>query len=121
MQTGITNLGDLIGGADPHKGAIMDCRDWHRPQTVSYRDLDDAANALARGFLARGLARGDRIAILSANRPEFVAAYLGAMRAGLVPVPINSKFPRAMVEAVLADCAPKLVLCDRERRAAVPS
>ncbi len=121
MQTDTRNLGDLLRDADPHKAAIIDCREWDRPRTVSYSDLDDHANALARGFLARGLVRGDRIAILSANRHEYVAAYLGAMRAGLVPVPINSKFPRAMVEAVLADCAPKLVLCDRERQAVVPS
>src|SRR3954469_8788155 len=121
MQTDTRNLGDLLRDADPHKAAIIDCREWDRPRTVSYSDLDDHANALARGVLARGLVRGDPTAILSANRHEYVAAYLGAVRAGLVPVPINSKFPRAMVEAVLADCAPKLVLCDRERQAVVPS
>ena len=121
MHSDARNLGDLIAGADPHKAAIIDCRDWDRPQTISYSDLDGAANALARGFLARGLVRGDRIAIVSANRHEFVAAYLGAMRAGLVPVPINAKFPPAMVKAVLDDCTPELVLCDRERRAAVPT
>ena len=121
MHSDARNLGDLIAGADPHKAAIIDCRDWDRPQTISYSDLDGAANALARGFLRRGLVRGDRIAIVAANRHEFVAAYLGAMRAGLVPVPINAKFPPAMVQAVLDDCTPKLVLCDRERRAAVPT
>ena len=121
MQTRMANLGanlgDLLGSADRSKTAIIDCRDWERPQSISYSDLDDAANALARGFLKRGLKRGERIAIVSANRHEFVAAYLGAMRAGLVAVPVNHKFPRPMVEAVLADCAPKLVLCDAERRA----
>jgi len=120
MHSDARNLGDLIAGADPHKAAIIDCRDWDRPQTISYSDLDEAANALARGFLRRGLAGGDRIAIVSANRHEFIAAYLAAMRAGLVPVPVNSKFPRAMLEAVLADCSPKLVLCDPERHALVP-
>jgi long-chain acyl-CoA synthetase len=115
------NLGDILGAADPAKGAIIDCRDWQRPQSVSYRELNEAANALARGLLARGLERQDRVAIVSANRHEFVAAYLGTMRAGLVAVPINHKFPRAMLELVLADCAPRLVLCDAERRALLPS
>ena len=115
------NLGDILGPADPAKAAIIDCRDWQRPQSVSYRELDEAANAIARGLLARGLARRDRVAIVSANRHEFAAAYLGTMRAGLIAVPINHKFPRAMLETVLADCAPRLVLCDAERSALVQS
>jgi acyl-CoA synthetase (AMP-forming)/AMP-acid ligase II len=114
------NLGDILGAADPAKAAIIDCREWQRPLTVSYAELDGAASAIARGLLARGLARGERVAILAANRQEFVASYLGTMRAGLVAVPVNHKFPAAMVEDVLADCAPRLVLVDAERRAAVP-
>jgi long-chain acyl-CoA synthetase len=115
------NLGDLLGAADPAKAAIIDCHDWAAPHTVSYAELDAAANAVARGLLARGLERGERIAILSTNRHEFVAAYLGTMRAGLVAAPLNHKFPRAMLEPVLADCAPRLVLVDAERRAALPA
>ena len=115
------NLGDILGAADPAKAAIIDCRDWHAPRTVAYAELDQAADAIARGLLSRGLRRGERVAILAANRHEFVAAYLGTMRAGLVAVPVNHKFPRAMVEGVLADCAPRLVLLDAERRAAIPA
>src|SRR3954465_9353839 len=115
------NLGDILGGADPDKAAIIDCREWHAPRTLRYRELEETVNALARGLLARGLQRGERVAILAANRHEFVAAYLAAMRAGLVAVPVNHKFPPAMVEGVLADCAPRLVLVDVERRAAVPT
>src|SRR4051812_6485908 len=116
MQMTGRNLGDVLGSADPAKGAIIDCREWQAPRTVTYAELDRAANALARGLLRRGLARGERVAILAANRYEFVAAYLGAMRAGLVAVPVNHKFPAAMLESVLADCAPRLVLVDAERR-----
>ncbi len=115
------NLGDLLRAAEPSKPAIIDCRDWQNPATLSYAALDEAAAAIARGLLARGLERGDRVAIVSANRSEFVAAYLGTMRAGLVAVPLNHKLPRAMLELVLEDCAPRLVLCDAERGAAVPS
>jgi long-chain acyl-CoA synthetase len=115
------NLGDLLRAAEPSKPAIIDCRDWQNPALLSYAALEDAADATARGLLARGLQRGDRVALVSANRAEFVAAYLGAMRAGLVAVPLNHKLPRAMLERVLEDCAPRLVLCDAERRAALPS
>ena len=115
------NLGDLLRAAEPSKAAIIDCRDWQNPATLSYGALEQEATALARGLLARGLKRGDRVTIVSANRAEFVAAYLGAMRAGLVAVPLNHKLPRATLELVLQDCAPRLVLYDAERRALVPS
>src|SRR5918992_2936651 len=115
------NLGDLLRAAEPSKPAIIDCRDWQNPATLSFGALDQEAASIARGLLARGLKRGDRVAIVSANRAEFVAAYLGAMRAGLVAVPLNHKLPRATLELVLEDCEPRLVLYDAERRSLLPS
>jgi len=115
------NLGDLLRAADPAKAAIIDCRDWQNPATLSYAALEQSARALARGLLARGLKRGERVAIVSANRAEFVAAYLGIMRAGLVAVPLNHKLPRATLALVLEDCAPRLVLYDSDRYALLPS
>jgi long-chain acyl-CoA synthetase len=115
------NLGDLTRAAEPSKAAIIDCRDWQNPATLSYAALEQSAAGIARGLLARGLERGDRVAIVSANRAEFVAAYLGAMRAGLVAVPLNHKLPRATLELVLEDCAPRLVLYDAERRPVLPA
>ncbi|MGE0290653.1 MAG: AMP-binding protein [Bradyrhizobium sp.] len=50
---------------------------------------------------AHGLARGDAVAILSANRTEFLAAYFGIMRAGMVAVPVNHNFPRDTIQFML--------------------
>ena len=93
------NLGDLTRAAEPSKAAIIDCRDWHNPATLSYGALEQSACAIARGLVARGLKRGERVAIVSANRGEFVAAYLGIMRAGLVAVPLSHKLPGADARA----------------------
>ena len=57
----------------------------------------------------------------SANRVEFLTAYFGTMRAGLVSVPINHKFPDETVEYILRDADIKLVFADAERAGHVPS
>jgi acyl-CoA synthetase (AMP-forming)/AMP-acid ligase II len=113
------NLGDLISlDRDLTKVAIIDLGgEGARERNFTYEDLDAIADGVARGLLARGLDRGDRVAILSANRAEYLAAYYGIMRAGLVAVPINFKFPRETIRFILRDCGAKLVFCDPARGA----
>jgi long-chain acyl-CoA synthetase len=117
-----TNLGDLVPrDRDPGKIAIIDLGGETQPREVSFAALDAMANAVARGLLARGLKRGERIGILSLNRSEYLAAYYGIMRAGLVAVPVNFKFPRTTIEFVLRDADAKLVFCDAKRREDCPA
>ncbi len=115
------NLGALydpdLGGDNP---ALIDCRDWRNPRTLSHRQIEDAANAFARGIRSRGLSPGEAVGLLSANRSEFLIAYLGCLRAGLVAVPINYRFPAETIAYILDDAAVRLVLCDDERRGALP-
>jgi long-chain acyl-CoA synthetase len=118
----VANLGDLIDPARPPEAlALVDCLDWNQPREYSYGELDRLATACARGLLARGLARGDAVGILSGNRAEFLVAYLGTMRAGLVSVPVNHKFSRETIDFVMRDSKVKLVFTEGERRSHVPS
>src|SRR5262249_26481494 len=91
------------------------------PREWSFADLDRAASAVARGLLAHGRKRGDRVAILAANRAEYLTVFLGAMRAGLVAVPVNLKLPPAAIEHILRDAGVSLVFVDRERRPLLPA
>src|SRR3984893_16073166 len=110
------NLGRCFDASvAPDKIAIVDIRDWDRPVEVSYRAFDAECDAVARGLLARGLERGDRVGLLSLNRIEMLAAFFGSMRAGLVAVPISFKLARDTVDYIVRDAGLKAVFHDRER------
>ena len=115
------NLGDLIRrDRDLSKVAIIDLGGEDVPREYSYAELDAICMGVARALAKRGLARGDRVAIMSANRAEYIAAYFGIMRAGFVAVPVNSKFPRGTIHYILKDCDARLVFCDRANRQHCP-
>jgi long-chain acyl-CoA synthetase len=117
----VTNLGDAVaGGHDPARIGLVDLADPAAPREWSLGALDAAAAAVARGLVARGGKRGDRVAILAANSAEYLAVFLGALRAGLVAVPVNVKLPPPTIEYVLGDAGVATVFVDRERRTALP-
>lgn len=112
------NLGDIIlPGASLDTVGLVDLRAGAREWT--FRQLHEAANAMARGLLARGHQRGARIAILAENSAEFSISYLGIMRAGLVAVPVNYRLPADTITYVLNDCAAAAVVVDAARRGLV--
>jgi long-chain acyl-CoA synthetase len=115
-----TNLGDLVRrDRDQDKIAIVDLGD-EGERRFTYAELDGMARGVARALSARGFARGDRIAILSANRTEFIAAYYGIMRAGFVAVPVNYRFPSDTIAFILGDAGARLVFCDPARQEQCP-
>lgn len=115
------NLGDLApAGVDREALAVVALDDAQQETRLTYGQLDDLSNAVARGLLRRGLVRGDRVAVLAANSAWFLAVLLGAQRAGLVVVPVNYKFPRALSDFVIDDSGAKLVFCDTARRGQAP-
>jgi long-chain acyl-CoA synthetase len=120
-QTHFQNLGQLIcRDRDLSKTAIIDLDGNGHAREVSYSTLDAMANGVARAIEQRGFERGDRIAILSANCTEYLAACFGIMRSGLIAIPVNYRFPAKLIDFVLRDAGVKLVLCDRERRGDCP-
>jgi long-chain acyl-CoA synthetase len=114
-----TNLGDLIRrDRDPDKVAIVEGDQVARE--VSYAQLDAMANGVARALARRGLARGDRVAILGVNRAEYLASCFGIMRGGFIAVPVNYKLPRDNIHFILRDAGAKLLLCDKARARDAP-
>ena len=80
---------------------------------MSYRELDAASRAAAAALRPRGLTRGDVIAILAPNCPEFFIAAWAAQRSGLYYTPIGRHLKPAEIAYILADSGAKALFLDR--------
>jgi len=71
--------------------------------TITYGALERLSNACAVAFTELGLTRGDRIALLLPNCPQFVIAELGAWKIGAIVAPLNPIYADAELEAALGE------------------
>ncbi|MBV9664726.1 MAG: AMP-binding protein, partial [Actinobacteria bacterium] len=78
--------------------------------TLTFADLNDAAQQAARAFLASGIQPGDRVGIWAPNCHQWVTAMAGLHAAGAVIVPVNTRFKGAEAAHVLNTAGAKLVL-----------
>ena len=91
------------------------------PRHFTYHQLQQGCDAAARALLATNPQPGASIAIAAANSAESLFAIFGAMRAGLVAVPVNWKLPAATVAHIIQDCGAPLVLHDPQRQTLCPT
>lgn len=73
-------------------------------RTLSYRELDDEAERVAAGLVARRVQPGQVVSIHSSNRWEWIATYHGALRAGAVVNPMSSMLTLEETAFVLDNC-----------------
>jgi fatty-acyl-CoA synthase len=83
---------------------------------VTYRALDQWTDAAAHLLAARGLAPGDRVAIIGANSLEWCVAAIGALKLGGTVTPYNNRFTPDELRYLVDDSQPRLVLSDDAHR-----
>ncbi|MGB8646507.1 MAG: AMP-binding protein [Anaerolineae bacterium] len=77
---------------------------------LSFRDLERLANRFANGLRAMGVQKGDRVALLLPNSPQFVIAYFGVLKMGAIAVALDPLSSSAEIESHLIDCAAETVV-----------
>src|SRR5579883_1908062 len=87
---------------------------------LTWREVATASAEIAAGLQAKGLARGDRVALLLGNRIEFPLILFAAAQAGLVTVLLGTRQQKPEIAYVLADCGAKLLIHEAALAERVP-
>ncbi|MGA2304174.1 MAG: AMP-binding protein [Acidimicrobiales bacterium] len=82
---------------------------------ITYEELDARFDRVAAAFSRLGVCVGGRVAILMANRTEYIEALGGIMRLGAIAVPLNFRLVAAEVAHLLHDSGATLLVVDQER------
>jgi long-chain acyl-CoA synthetase len=107
------HLAELLSRAAsevPERTALIEAATGRR---MTWSELSAEVDRVAAGLVRIGLVSGYRVVIALPNRVEFVTAYLGALRAGLVAVPVNPRSATGELVRLLADCGARVALTDR--------
>lgn len=90
---------------------------WDERGAWSYLEVARHANQVAHALKARGVARGDLIAVCLERGGKLLATLLGVWKAGAAYVPLDPAYPRAYVRQILDDARPSAVVCGAQQEA----
>ena len=82
--------------------------------TLTYAELCTEASRWGNGLISLGLKRGDRVLMFLDDTPAYPAAFFGAVRAGFVPLLINTLTPPDLLQFYLSDSAATVAVADAE-------
>lgn len=113
------HYGDLVrrhAVRTPNRAAVID-----RGRQFSYAELNERMDRLAGSLAARGVCRGDRVAVLADNGHAPLELMLAATRLRAIYTPIDFRLSAADILAILEDCQPRMVLVGPRHRKVVES
>lgn len=82
----------------------------YRDKSVTYKELNQQVDQLAAGLSAQGIGKGDGVALLLGNSPEFLITYYGILRLGAFVVPMNPLYTQGEINYILDDSQAKAVI-----------
>jgi long-chain acyl-CoA synthetase len=100
---------------NPNRPAISSKSGKHWT-TLNYEQFETNVKDLSLGLRALGIGRGDRVALLSENRPEWAITDIAILAAGAVTVPIYSTLPPAQVAHILVDSGAHAIIVSDQKQ-----
>jgi acyl-CoA synthetase (AMP-forming)/AMP-acid ligase II len=114
MNSPLTPLDFLARSTNVYRDAIAVVDGDRR---FTYAEFDERVNRLAAALANRGVAAGDRVAVLAANGVAPLEAHFGPMRIGAIVVMLNTRLQAGEIGWILKHCGAKVLLVDPELRA----
>ncbi|MDP5070891.1 MAG: AMP-binding protein, partial [Congregibacter sp.] len=112
------NIGKIpakMARLSPQREALIDPDSGRR---LCYGELDERVRRLANGLVSQlGLARGDRVAILSKNCTEYLEVIYACARCGLIAQPLNWRLSTEELERIVRDAEPSVIISSPDYRA----
>lgn len=106
VPMGLGKTLEAVAAARKKGDAIrMEGRIW------SYQELDEQASRVAGGLASLGIGKGDRVAMMLPNIPEFVFTFFGIQKLGAVAVPFNTMYKGREISYILQDSGAKAIVC----------
>lgn len=81
-------------------------------ESTSFKEFDRKVKHFAQGLFQQGIGKGDNIALLLGNTPDFLIAYYGTLYAGATVVPVNPTFTSRELQYILLNCKAKGIVAD---------
>ncbi len=89
-------------------------------QRLTWTDVDARTRTIAAGLSARGVGQGDRVALLIANRTEFVLALYAAFRIGAIAVPLSTRYQTPEIAYAVNTCGASVLIYEGDLTARMP-
>jgi len=83
-------------------------------EKLTWREFADQMDVIARAYLEIGIEKGDRVALLSMARNEFLTTYMAAGKVGAIWLGLSPKYTLEELRYQISDCRPKLLITLRE-------
>ncbi len=88
-------------------------------KTITYREFSRGIEATASYLIASGIRKGDRVAVIAENRPEWCSAYLAVITAGGIAVPVDAQLGPHEIKNLMQDSESKMIFHSQRTLASI--
>jgi acyl-CoA synthetase (AMP-forming)/AMP-acid ligase II len=112
MTSSHANIANTVWDTAAHAPDQVALRDLTVGREMTYAELRDSSSKVAAGLVDHGVSAGDRVALLLHNSCDYVVAFFGALTAGAVVVPLNTRLTVQDFSHMLTDAGASVVITE---------